>query len=163
MTTAADRRKLLIERMDALQAQGIDCSSCTGQCCTSRCNSMLISETEAQDIRAYLFENNLWSPEMKLRLEQNVSEYRLDVDLPAHGSRRNLRRTYTCPFYNAGPRGCLLPREVKPYGCLGFNAVTAGATGLESGCQSDQALLAQQSEQATHKLPIPVAVLQACI
>lgn len=161
---AAERRKLLLENMDQLERQGIDCRACMGTCCTSRCNSMLITELEAQDIGQYLQSQNLWSEEMQTRLKNCVSEFRLDVEIPQHGNRRNLRRSYTCPFYNAGPRGCILPREVKPYGCLGFNPIVTAATGLESGCRSDQDLLLQQELLSTQPLamdkqPIPVAVL----
>ncbi|MGE3387983.1 MAG: hypothetical protein AB7K41_14730 [Bdellovibrionales bacterium] len=153
----------MIERMQQLEARGIDCRACVGECCTSRCNSMLITKVEAEDILSYLKRENLWNDEWTARLRACVREFRLDVELPSFGSRRNLRRTYTCPFYQAGPRGCLLSREAKPYGCLGFNAVVAGAKGLSDGCQSDQNLLAQQaslhSEQPPLKAPIPVAIL----
>lgn len=169
MKTPAQRRFILIERMDQLERQGIGCGACTGQCCTSRSNSMLITSQEAQDIVDHLVGEKLWSSELEKRLRDNINEYRLDVEIPSHGARRNFRRTYTCPFYNAGPRGCMLPREVKPYGCLGFNPLIPLAKGLEDGCRSDQGLLADREntdefgflELKNAKVPIPLAVLQA--
>ena len=122
---------------------------------------MQITAAEASDILRYLQETGLWTEELTERLRTCVREYRLDVDLPRFGSRPNLRRTYTCPFFSAGPRGCSLPREVKPYGCLGFNPVKAGARGLEDGCRSDQGLVAEMAPPPVVKAPIPLAVLAA--
>ena len=122
---------------------------------------MQITRQEAADIRAYLEAHGLWNAGLLSRLQENIREYRLDVELPSFGRRQNLRRTYTCPFYVSGPRGCSLPREVKPYGCLAFNPTQKGAKGLIDGCVSDQRQLAEcvTAGPDTEKWPIPVALI----
>jgi Fe-S-cluster containining protein len=161
-------RRPLMDANRALEVRGIDCANCVGECCTSRANSMQITPAEARAIRAYLSANGTWNDELIAKLRDCVREYRLDVELPRFGSRPNLRRTYTCPFYTPGPRGCSLAREVKPYGCIAFNPVKAGARGLADGCRSDQEALARvgsrlESQPDSHsnlpKAPIPVALL----
>ncbi len=159
---AFERRRLLLERMAQLEINGLHCAQCSGECCTSRRNCILITREEALDILEHLKARNEWDSHWKSRLRDCVREYRLDIETPQHGSRRNLRRTYSCPFYAGSHPGCQLPRSVKPYGCLAFNPIKPAAQGLESGCQSDQALLAEQAGQdrvERIKLPIPLALL----
>lgn len=158
-----ERRKLLLDANRTLNEKGVDCSGCVGECCTSRSNSMQITRVEAEDIRTHLLNAGLWSEALVARLRDCVREYRLAIELPRFGRRQNLRRTYTCPFYSAGPRGCSLPREVKPYGCLAFNPVRPGAAGLTDGCRSDQESLARadaRSPASGDKLPIPLALIR---
>ena len=86
--------------------------------------------------------------------------------------RREMRKTYTCPFYTPGPTGCSIHPDWKPYGCLAFNPRRPGVT---SGghCASDQDLLLKretggEAETNTalreqHKLdwstaPLPIAL-----
>jgi Fe-S-cluster containining protein len=157
------RRQILLDANRSLNEKGVDCSACAGECCTSRSNSMQVTRIEAEDIRAHLVGAGLWNEDLFARLRECVREYRLDVELPRFGSRQNLRRTYTCPFYSAGPRGCSLPREAKPYGCLAFNPVRAGAGGLTDGCLSDVDSLVRTdalSPAIGDKLPIPLALIR---
>ncbi len=153
-------RERLLTANQRLNEKGIGCESCLGECCTSRRNTMQITRSEASDIRLYLESQGLWDNALIERLRANILEYRLDVELPRFGSRQNLRRTYTCPFYFSGPKGCSLPREVKPYGCLAFNPTKENAKGINDGCVSDQKILAEESASVANdaKWPIPVAL-----
>ena len=155
-------REQLVTANEDLYKLGMACDSCLGECCTSRANSMQISQAEAREIRAYLEAHNLWNEDLVTHLRNNIREYRLDVELPRFGARQNLRRTYTCPFYSPGPTGCRLPRNVKPYGCLAFNPTRSGAKGLNDGCTSNHELLGLQSPALPNdkKWPIPVALVK---
>lgn len=82
---------------------------------------MMVTPIEAVELVDYLRANNLFDNELKSRLLETVSKYRLDQAV-GDGKRSFLRRTYTCPFFNHKELGCPLPREVKPFGCLAFNA-----------------------------------------
>ncbi len=82
---------------------------------------MMVTPIEAVELVDYLKANNLFDDELKNRLLETVSKYRLDQSV-GDGKRSFLRRTYTCPFFNHKELGCPLPREVKPFGCLAFNA-----------------------------------------
>lgn len=121
---------------------------------------MMISQPEAEDIYNWLVAKRRWTEALLLRLQNCVVEFRLNIEIPQFGSRRNLRRTYTCPFFRGGSKGCSLPRDVKPYGCLGFNPTQPAAIGLNSGCRSDQELLGRQSSPAKVKRTIPEALLE---
>ena len=164
LAKAARRRKMLLEYMDRLDFTGIDCGKCRGTCCTFEANSMQITAEETEEIYAYLQDNNLLTPELIQHLKDTVRDYRLDQPLPGNGLRTFSRRTYTCPFLGAPPLACKLPREVKPFGCLGFNPQKSGETEGRS-CFSDQKLLEKHAAQvhndtSTEKAPIPVALLQ---
>jgi Fe-S-cluster containining protein len=115
------RRKVIIDRMNELESSGKDCKGCSGTCCTYEANSMMVTPIEAVELVDYLRANNLFDNELKSRLLETVSKYRLDQAV-GDGKRSFLRRTYTCPFFNHKELGCPLPREVKPFGCLAFNA-----------------------------------------
>ncbi len=115
------RRKVIIDRMNELESSGKDCKGCSGTCCTYEANSMMVTPIEAVELVDYLKSKNLFDNELKSRLLVTVSKYRLDQAV-GDGKRSFLRRTYTCPFFNHKELGCPLPREVKPFGCLAFNA-----------------------------------------
>lgn len=123
---------------------------------------MQITESEARDIIVDLEQKGLLNDELIQRLKDCVREYRLDVEIPSFGSRSNLRRTYTCPFYSPGPRGCALSPERKPHGCLAFNPQKPRAQGLKDGCSSAQNLLSEIFPEGprNEKAPIPLALLQ---
>jgi len=168
------RRKNLIERMQELENSGKDCKGCAGDCCTSVANSMMVTPLETVELVDYLKTNNLFDAELKTRLLETVSKYRLDQSV-GDGKRSLLRRTYTCPFFNHKELGCSLPRAAKPYGCLAFNPhheeIKAG-----EHCFSEKEILEQREaefadEKAVNeglkkqyslfwdKTPLPLALL----
>ena len=111
--------------MSSLDGKKVNCLTCEGTCCTYKANSMQITPLEAMDILKYL---QGLDETLKEKLESCVSDYRLDVEIPTSRGRA-FRKTYTCPFFTPGPKGCSLPKDVNPYGCLGFNPKTSGVTG----------------------------------
>jgi hypothetical protein len=117
-----NRRELMIEEMQKLNSQKIHCFNCTGTCCTYSANSMQITPIEAFEIILSLevtIENLL---EIKTRLQQNIKDYRLDHEIfLGKKNISHLRKTYTCPFFTPGSKGCTIKKDLKPYGCLGFN------------------------------------------
>jgi len=121
------RRKPLNESMKALNFEGKDCSKCSGLCCTSAHNSMLITPLEALELYLYLDRKNRINTELIDRLNQNIAEFRLDKELPV-GSGRVFRRNYTCPFYKHEGLGCSVSPKHKPYGCLSFNSTIQGVS-----------------------------------
>lgn len=118
---------------------------------------MQISPEEAKDLIDFLRSSGRLTSALIETLQICVRDYRLDVDIAQFGSRRNLRRTYTCPFFNSGGLGCTIAPEFKPYGCLAFNPTMAGRGPVETHCRSNQKLLSQV--EVTAKLPIPLAIL----
>ena len=159
MSSPRERRAALLDNMTQLGSQGIHCGSCSGQCCTSKLNSMQISRLEAEDLIEFLRASGRLDDTLSATLRQCVRDYRLDVELPQFGARKNIRRTYTCPFFTSGPAGCSIGREYKPYGCLAFNPTRAGAASASDGCRSEQDLLVPL-DSAEDKAPIPVALLR---
>jgi len=133
------RREILLRRMDELESQGKSCLGCSGTCCTFEANSMMVTPLEALEILRTLPERD---SEFKATILQTISKFRLDHP-SGNGRKSFIRRTYTCPFFNHKELGCPLPREVKPYGCLGFNAhddiLKAGPS-----CYSEKEILAQR-------------------
>jgi Fe-S-cluster containining protein len=121
------RRKPLNESMKALNLEGKDCSKCSGLCCTSAHNSMLVTPLEALELYVYLERKNRINTELIDRLNQNIKEFRLDKELPV-GSGRVFRRNYTCPFYMHEGLGCSVSPKHKPYGCLSFNSTVQGVS-----------------------------------
>jgi hypothetical protein len=115
------RRQILIDRMVELDQSGQNCKGCQGTCCTYEANSMMVTPVEGFELFMYLKQNGQFDQELKARLEDTVRTYRLDQSL-GNGKKSFLRRTYTCPFFNHKELGCPLPVEVKPFGCLAFNA-----------------------------------------
>lgn len=124
-------------------------------------------------MKRWLEEQGRWTSDLLLTLQETVSRYRLDLE--TGDGRRAIRKTYTCPFYTPGPRGCSIDRRHKPYGCLAFNPRVGGQT--EGGdCASSQKDLAAREkefpgeEEANRRVreewrlnwetaPIPVALL----
>ena len=119
--THSQRRKILIDRMQELESSGLNCQNCQGNCCTYEANSMMVSPVEAFELAESLKAKNEFDEELKKKLQDTVVKYRLDSSL-GNGKRSFIRRTYTCPFFNHKELGCPLPRDIKPYGCLAFNA-----------------------------------------
>lgn len=81
---------------------------------------MLLTPLEAYELFSYLQDQNLLTPDLKVKLEAAVVTYRLEPKFS--NARSYLRKTYTCPFFGHMELGCPLPREVKPYGCLAFDS-----------------------------------------
>lgn len=135
------RRAVLRAHMRELEDKGWSCSACSGVCCTFVANSMRITPVEARDLRRRLESEGRWNPELLQNLRDCVTRFRLDQE--TGDGRRALRKTYTCPFYSGGPRGCTIHPDHKPYGCLAFNARRSGLT--EGGaCASAQDLLRER-------------------
>lgn len=167
------RRQTLIQEMEDLEFQGKSCRGCEGTCCTYEANSMMVTPLEANDLFNYLVTENLLTSKLKESLEATVKQYRLD-QMVGTGKRSLLRRTYTCTFFNHQELGCPLPREVKPYGCLGFNSRHET---LKKGqhCYSNKDLLEERERQfdeetankqiikemnlSWEKTPLPIALL----
>ena len=164
MKDASSRRSLLLAEMDRLNTLGINCQGCSGKCCTSLHNSMQITESEAQDILHFLIPSGQTLEAIRTLCQENITNYRLNAPLPGNGKKNFLRRTYTCPFFKHQELGCALAKEVRPYGCLGFNRQSMHQ-GEGMDCHSDQMLLSKQqeghnSEKMEAKSPIPVALLE---
>jgi hypothetical protein len=134
-----NRREVLIERMNELEAVGMGCIGCQGNCCTYEANSMMLTPLEAVELMNYLKENNLATLELKNKMLETVAKYRLEHP-PGNGRRSYLRKTYTCPFFNHMELGCPLPREIKPYGCLAFDSHHVELKASEH-CYSEKDLL----------------------
>jgi hypothetical protein len=139
-----NRRELLIERMNFLEASGMDCKGCAGTCCTFEANSMMVTPLEAWELMTFLKTQNQNSDELKKKCEETVRFYRLDHQM-GNGKRSYLRRTYTCPFFHHQELGCPLPREVKPYGCLAFNSHHATEKAARH-CYSETELLLKRDQ-----------------
>lgn len=139
-TLPKERRIQLIEEMKELSDQKIHCYNCTGTCCTMNANSMQVTPLEAFEMVLSLDINESNLEEIKKLLNENIQHYRLDHEIflgkKAH---TNLRKTYTCPFFIPGPKGCTIKKELKPYGCLGFNPKLENDNG--TNCHSNQTLL----------------------
>lgn len=138
------RRKELIHRMEELEAQGLGCSGCKGNCCTFEANSMMVTPVEAVDLYLYLKDHGELTTELKEKCLETVKRYRLDHSF-GNGKRSFIRRTYTCPFFGHSELGCRLPRNVKPYGCLAFNAHHSELKAGEH-CFSEKELLLKREE-----------------
>ncbi|MBY0518554.1 MAG: hypothetical protein K2P81_16710 [Bacteriovoracaceae bacterium] len=173
---ALDRRKVLIDEMQRLASEQKHCAACPGHCCTSVANSMQTTPIETQDVLNYLRESGRWNSDLKEQLKLNIEKFRLD-HIPGNGRRNYLRKTYDCPFFAGKNLGCTIPKEVKPYGCLGFNPSEVNESEGKS-CSSNQKILAEReesdpSENETNlrltnlhslwwdKLPLPLALLEA--
>ena len=170
-----NRRELLISRMSELEGETLSCKNCPGTCCTFEANSMLITPLEALELINYLKNKNLLHDELKRRLHEVIIQYRLEPKFD-NIKRSYLRKTYTCPFFSHNEFGCPLPKEVKPYGCLAFNAHHKELKASEF-CYSESDLLTKREilhpEEQTlndkiktqlnlfwEKSPIPNAILE---
>lgn len=137
---AAVRRRELIDEMAQLSGLEIHCFNCTGTCCTYSANSMRITPIEAFEILISLEVTRENASNLREKLKKNIKDYRLDHEIftgKKHSA--TYRKTYTCPFFVAGPKGCTIKKELKPYGCLGFNPRTESDNG--SQCISNVQLL----------------------
>jgi hypothetical protein len=134
------RRRLLVDEMAKLEGSSIHCFNCPGTCCTFSANSMQITPLEAFEILFSLELNSVSVPALKKKLEATVKDYRLAHDISTGKKIQvHIRRTYTCPFFSPGPKGCTLGRGHKPYGCLGFNPKVSDDNG--SSCHSNLEIL----------------------
>lgn len=140
------RRKILIEAMTELEAQGVSCMGCSGTCCTYEANSMMVSPLEAVELQIYLKAHALFNDELKEKLFQTTKQYRLD-HFSGNGKRSFVRKTYTCPFFNHTELGCPLPREIKPYGCLAFNAHKKENKASPESCFSNELLQEKRAKE----------------
>ncbi|MFI5390895.1 MAG: hypothetical protein ACHQYQ_05990, partial [Bacteriovoracales bacterium] len=86
-----------------------------------------------------------------------IEEYRLDYEIPTTRG-IPLRRTYTCPFFEPGPKGCSIDSRSKPYGCLAFNPTEKNSKGGGS-CSSNKEILKQIPMGDLNKKNIPMALL----
>jgi hypothetical protein len=170
-----ERRKILIDRMEELARQGQDCQNCAGTCCTFEANSMMVTPLEAWEIFEFLKSSDLLDQNLKEKIFKTIKEFRLDQST-GNGKRSFIRRTYTCPFFHHRELGCALPKEVKPYGCLAFNAHHETIKAKEF-CYSEKKLLMERDELFSKqeemenervknqykiywdKLPLPVALV----
>ncbi len=139
--TRATRRAPLLAAMTGLEERGVSCASCKGTCCTFVANSMQITPLEAVDLYLHLDDTREFTAALTARLDEAVARFALDRPAAGDGRRAFSRRRYTCPFFGAKALGCPLPRAAKPYGCLAFNARSAGV-GDGEDCASDTATLA---------------------
>lgn len=145
LSPPSERRQVLIKEMQALSEQKIHCLNCPGTCCTMSANSMQITPLEALDILMSLQISSANLEEVRQKLKENIQHYRLDHEISlGKKSHSHLRKTYTCPFFIPGPKGCSIKRELKPYGCLGFNPRLENDNG--SQCQSNQTLLENREQ-----------------
>ena len=143
------RREIIISEMDALAKTGLSCQSCEGFCCTFSYNSMQVTPLEALDTYSFLKNNNMINEELIESLKSCIKAYRLDVEISL-GKSGEFRRHYTCPFYNAGPKGCSISRKSKPYGCLGFNALEENVS-VEGKCTSNLEVLRKREQVLDEK------------
>ena len=82
---------------------------------------MMVTPVEGFELFMYLKQSGQFDQELKARLADTVRTYRLDQSV-GNGKKSFIRRNYTCPFFNNKELGCPLQVEVKPFGCLAFNA-----------------------------------------
>lgn len=105
---------------------------------------MMVTPLEAFEMLDYLKSQNQLNADLKIKLTENVTRFRLDHAF-GNGKRSFIRRTYTCPFFSNQSLGCPLPREIKPYGCLAFNPHHETLKGAPH-CHSDVNLLEELAE-----------------
>jgi Fe-S-cluster containining protein len=130
--------------MEELELKGFHCGGCSGTCCTSAANSMMVTPLEAAEIVVHLKKSSRLTAQLKQKCEETVRDFRLD-HLVGNGKKSFLRRTYTCPFFESKELGCSLSRSVKPYGCLAFNAHHQEIKASDH-CYSEQALLEKREQ-----------------
>ncbi len=148
--SGAQRRFQMIQSMQALQEKQINCFQCSGLCCTKSANSMQITPLEALEILFSLNPSKSELQPLKMRLKKTIQDFRLEHEVFT-GKKVNalMRKTYTCPFFIEGSKGCTIKKDLKPYGCLGFNPKKINDNGQE--CQSDQMLLLNRDSHFSQK------------
>ena len=134
-----ERRAPVNAEMSKLIGEGKNCFSCEGLCCTFLYNSMQVTPLEALDAYTYLSKKNRINDSLIKDLKECIKKYRLDIDLNM-GRKSELRKHYTCPFFNSGPKGCSISPDYKPYGCLGFNPLEKNVK-TEGKCTSYLSIL----------------------
>ena len=144
-TPAYNRRRFLIEDMTQLESRGISCLGCSGTCCTEVANSMMVTPIEITDLYSYLVKSSANLDELKVKMQSSVTKYKLDVLPPGIKKKSQFRRNYTCPFFLGSEFGCPLPRDIKPYGCLGFNRQKKEAD-IDQDCWSKKEVLEEQAQ-----------------
>lgn len=167
-------RNRLVENMNQLDSRKVNCLSCTGVCCTVARNSMMVTPVEAIDLY-FEIENKIKDKELFwTKVEESISQFGLDREI--YVKNKLMRKNYTCPLFKFESFGCPIDPHLKPFGCLGYNALEAGVKEGEK-CASDTALLEQteteirkeldelnsilrsQFQLDFDKLPIPKALL----
>lgn len=137
------RRSVVIDEMRQLKLHQIGCFNCDGHCCTKQSNSMKITPLEAFEL--FLFLENQDLNLLKDKLRENISEFRLEHEVyTGKKNNKSLRKTYTCPFYTSGSKGCSIRLENKPYGCLAFNPKLTDDNGSTCGLNEGQFLAREQ-------------------
>ena len=110
---------------------------------------MLVTPIEALELYSFLEGQDRLNDELWSRLDDNIRTYRLDVEFLL-GRGRELRKYYTCPFFNEGPKGCSIAPEYKPYGCLGFNPKIQGVC-AEGQCGVNEKAHLEREEQCKER------------
>ncbi len=105
---------------------------------------MMVTPLEAIELLSYLEVRGFRTQELKEKCQDTINKFRLDHP-GGNGRRAFIRRTYTCPFFNHQELGCPLPRDIKPYGCLAFNAHHAELKAGEH-CYSEKELLIKREK-----------------
>ena len=174
LPNAQKRREILTSKMKELADEGKNCFSCNGMCCTSVFNSMQTTPVETLEVVAYLEQEGRLTEETLQKINDCIQSYRLDKDISI-GRGKSFRRTYTCPFFEPGAKGCTLSLHEKPYGCLGFNAFEQnvseeGKCGVYNEVHEERESLYAESEKEANeflrkklglfweKLPMPLAI-----
>lgn len=136
LQSSQNRRIPLLNLMGELGKGNKNCYSCSGKCCSYAHNSMQVTPAELIDLYHFLLQENRININLVDDLKKCIKDYRLDHEVSL-GRGKVLRRHYTCPFFNSGPKGCSIDPESKPYGCLGFNPFRENVQAEdEDGCQS---------------------------
>jgi hypothetical protein len=150
--------------MRSLEERGVNCAGCAGTCCTFVANSMQVTPLEALDLYDEL---GGIDAELEARLRAAIANFALDRPAVGDGRRAFSRKRYTCPFFGHKALGCPLARAAKPYGCLAFNARSAGVKdGEDCGLEGEpveageiNARIRGALRLAWDKESIPVALL----
>ena len=114
-------RNKLVERMQELDGNQINCMHCSGVCCTKARNSMMVTPLEALDLYFYLEENIKDKTTLWKNIEQSITDYGLDREI--YVKNKLMRKNYTCPLFKLESFGCPVEPHLKPFGCLGYNAL----------------------------------------
>ncbi len=131
--------------MTQLESRGLSCLGCTGVCCTDVANSMMVTPIEIVDLFSYLLKSKADLQSLNEKMMVSVIKYKLDILPPGIKKKSQFRRTYTCPFFLGSEFGCPLPRDIKPYGCLGFNR-QKNENNIDNDCWSKKEILESQSK-----------------
>ena len=145
--TCQQRRSVVINEMKQLEMHQIGCFNCDGHCCSKQSNSMKITPLEALELFLSLVnqEDKQDLNLLKEKLKKNISEFRLDHEVYTGKKHNNsMRKTYDCPFFTSGNKGCSIRLENKPYGCLSFNPKLINDNGSNCGLNEELFLAREQ-------------------